>query len=158
MKNKKHIICLVMIIISVCAMSLLIYIWTIHRNDKNSEAATEYKTGAEMFGVTPTKITSIKVVVNSGTAKGNEYNLTKEEKTDIYNNIVKIFFGKDISYFPIETSYDDYSLKVSFFEQDSKIDIFIYDEDTIKVDQSDTFYKISPEINNTIFKNLIQQD
>jgi heme/copper-type cytochrome/quinol oxidase subunit 2 len=97
MKNKKHIICLVMIIISVCAMSLLIYIWTIHRNDKNSEAATdylEYKTDAEMFGVTPMKITSIKVVVNSGTAKGNEYNLTKEEKTDIYNNIVKTFWKR----------------------------------------------------------------
>lgn len=49
---------------------------------------------ASLKAVTPTKITSIKVVVNSGTAKGNEYNLTKEEKTDIYNNIVKTFLEK----------------------------------------------------------------
>lgn len=38
------------------------------------------------------------------------------------------------------------------------VNIFIYDGDTIKTDQSDGFYMISQEIDNTIFRNLVQQN
>lgn len=136
---------------------------TVNRDDENSETTMdyrEYKTGVEIFGVTPEQISSIKVVINSGTAKGKEYALSKENEAVTYQKIMDMFFGEDIKYALIKTSYDsdDYALKVCFYEQNRQLNVFIYDGDTIKTDQSDGFYIISQEIDNTIFRNLVQQN
>lgn len=169
----KKILGTILAIIFIAGLSLLIVFLnyvpikegcvTVNRDDENSETTMdyrEYKTGVEMFGVTPAQISSIKVVINSGTAKGKEYALSKENEAVTYQKIMEMFFGEDIKYALIKTSYDsdDYALKVCFYEQNRQLNVFIYDGDIIKTDQSDGFYMISQEIDNTIFRNLVQQN
>lgn len=130
------------------------------RQSKKMDNRQRSQTAEKILKTAPSDIRSLNVWINAGTAKGQEFCLSETEDPDSYKKIIELFFRDNVRYVPVKSGYgqDTYSIKVRFNKQDGEVTAFIYDTDTIKVDESETFYRISQEIDNTIFKRLVENE
>lgn len=157
--KKKHIFFAILIcLIGISAGTMLLSMRN-RGQSKKSDNQQESQTGEVILNSDPSDIKSIDVWINSGTAKGQKFHLSETEDPDSYEKIRELFFRDNVRYVSSKSGYGQkaYSVKVRFNEQNGEVTVFIYDTDTIRVDESDTFYRISQDIDNTIFKRMVEE-